>query len=141
MKLKSIVKNYYYLVVGILCVLFAYTHASNGETTVLPFFEMVGENGNTKTIFYYVWHIITTENLVFGIVLLTMAFYRNLSKVRFTALTIAIIMIVRWAVIFFFTIQSDSDSVSQIIPDTIAIFIIVILLLLGTRVKNKVERV
>ena len=141
MNLKQIIKNYYYLVVGLLCILFAYTHASNGETSVLPFFENAGADGNIKTTFHYVWHIITAENLVFGIVLLFMAFYRNLSKVKVTALTIAFIMIARWVVIFFFTMRYNSDSITQILPDTIAILVIVVLLLLGTRVKNKAEKV
>jgi hypothetical protein len=33
------VKNYYYLVVGILATLFAFIHSWNGQTTVLPMLQ------------------------------------------------------------------------------------------------------
>ncbi|MEN6361044.1 MAG: hypothetical protein ABFC90_00195 [Bacteroidales bacterium] len=129
--------NYYYFIVGILCILFAFTHALNGSTSVLKVFETNPTDVNTKTIFHYVWHIITVENLIFGITLLIMAFYKDLTKVRFVAYVIAIILIARWAVILFFTMQYNKGSVSQIIPDTIAIIVVFGLLLLGIRVKSK----
>jgi len=131
------IKNYYYFIVGILCVLFAFTHALNGHTAVLKVFETNPIDVNTKTVFHYVWHIITVENLIFGIILLFMAFYKDLTKVRFVAYLIAIILVARWVVILFFTMQYNKGSVSQIIPDTIAILIVVGLLFLGMRVKSK----
>ncbi len=75
------VKNYYYFIVGLLCLLFAFTHALNGYIAVLKVFETAPIDINTKTIFHYVWHIITVENLIFGIILLFMAFYNDLTKV------------------------------------------------------------
>ena len=66
-----------------------------------------------------------------------MAFYKDLTKVRFVAYLIAIILIARWAVILFFTMQYNESSLSQIIPDTIAIIVVVALLFLGIRVKSK----
>ncbi|MDD2611634.1 MAG: hypothetical protein PHR38_02470 [Bacteroidales bacterium] len=129
--------NYYYFTVGVLCILFAFTHALNGFTSVLKVFETNPTDVSTKTIFHYVWHIITVENLIFGITLLIMAFYKDLTKVRFVAYVIAIILIARWAVILFFTMQYNKGSVSQITPDTIAIIVVVGLLLLGIRVKSK----
>ena len=33
---KPLIKNYYYLVAGILSILFSFTHAWNGQTSVLP---------------------------------------------------------------------------------------------------------
>jgi bacteriorhodopsin len=109
----------------------------NGFTSVLKVFETDITDVNTKTIFHYVWHIITVENLIFGITLLFMAFYKDLTKVRFVAYLIVIILIARWAVILFFTMQYNKGSVSQIIPDTIAIIVVFGLLLLGIRVKSK----
>jgi hypothetical protein len=35
-KNKSAIKNYYYLAAGILSILFSFTHAWNGQATVLP---------------------------------------------------------------------------------------------------------
>jgi len=131
------IKNYYYLIVGILCVLFAFTHAWNGQITILPIFDTVPIDLNTKTVFHYVWHIITAENLIFGIALLFMAFYKDLTKVRFVAWLIAIILVARWIAILFYTMLHNKNSISQIITDTIAILILVGLLFLGTRVKNK----
>lgn len=135
--INEMIKNYYYLIVGILCVLFAFTHAINGHTSVLKVFETNPVDINTKTVFYYVWDIITIENLIFGIILLFMAFYKDLIKVQFVAYLIAIILVARWFVILFYTIQNNKASVSQMIPDTIAIIVVVVLLLLGTRVKSK----
>ena len=134
-------KNYYYFIVGILCVLFAFTHSWNGHTAVLKVFETHPIDINTKTVFHYVWDIITIENLIFGIALLVMAFCKDLSKVRFIAYLIAIILIARWVVILFYTLQYNRGSVTQLIPDTIAIFILAGLLFLGTRVKGKDTKV
>ena len=131
------IKNYYYFIVGILCILFAFTHAFNGHTSVLKVFETNPIDVNTKTVFHYVWHIITAENLIFGIILLFMAFYKDLTKVQFAAFLIAIILVARWVVILFFTILYNKSSLSQIITDTIAIIVVVGLLFLGTRVKSK----
>ncbi|MFT3739239.1 MAG: hypothetical protein QM786_10815 [Breznakibacter sp.] len=131
------IKNYYYFIVGILCVLFAFTHALNGHMAVLKVFETNPIDVNTKTVFHYVWHIITVENLIFGIILLFMAFYKDLTKVQFVAYLIAMILVARWGVILFFTMKYNKDSISQIIPDTIAILIIIGLLFLGTRVKSR----
>lgn len=132
------IKNYYYLIVGILCVLFAFTHALNGHTSVLKVFETNPIDINTKTIFFYVWDIITVENLIFGIMLIVIAFYKDLTKVQFVAYLISIILIIRWIVILIYTMLYNNDSVSQIIPDTIAIIVVVGLLILGTRVKSKI---
>jgi tryptophan-rich sensory protein len=131
------IKNYYYFVVGILCVLFAFTHAWNGHTAVLKIFETNSIDINTKTVFHYVWDIITVENLIFGIILLFMSFYKDLTKVRFVAYLIAIILVARWAVILFYTMYYNQGAILQIIPDTIAILFVVILLFLGSRLKSK----
>ncbi len=131
------IKNYYYFVVGILCVLFAFTHWWNGHAVVLKVFETNPIDINTKTVFHYVWDIITAENLIFGTILLFMSFYKDLIKVRFVAYLIAIILVARWIVILFYTMYYNQGSVSQIIPDTIAILIVVGLLFLGSRLKSK----
>jgi len=83
------VKNYYYLIVGVLFVLFSFSHAWNGQTNFLPAIDSSSLPLATRTTIFYVWHIITAENLIFGIAFLVMSFYEDSSKVRFTALTVA----------------------------------------------------
>ncbi|MGE5347942.1 MAG: hypothetical protein ACM3NP_01565 [Actinomycetota bacterium] len=132
------VKNYFYLVVGVLCMLFAVTHTVNGVTTTLEALENSVLDDSAKTAFTYVWHIIGIENLVFGIALIIMAFQKSLSKVRFAAWIIIIILALRWIVISTFTMMNSSAGLMQILPDTVAIFVVIILLVLGTRVRDKV---
>lgn len=135
---SDMVKNYFYLVVGVLCMLFAVTHTVNGVTTTLEALENSGLDDSVKTAFTYVWHIIGIENLVFGIALIIMAFQKSLSKVRFAAWIIIIILALRWIVISTFTMMNSSAGLMQILPDTVAIFVVIILLVLGTRVRDKV---
>ena len=134
---SDMVKNYFYLIVGVLCILFAVTHTINGVTTSLEALDNSVMMGNVKTTFTYVWHIIGIENLVFGIALIIMAFQKSLSKVRFAAWLIITILTLRWIVISTFTMMNTSAGITQILPDTVAIFVVIILLVLGTRVKDK----
>ena len=131
------VKNYIYLVVGLLSVLSAVTHTLNGLGTALPVLDSVIDD-STKTVFTYVWHVIGIENLVFGIALIIMAFQKNLEKVKFTAWLIIVILILRWIIIVFFTVLNDISNVNNLLIDTVAILICVVLLVLGTRVKTKI---
>jgi len=132
------VKNYFYLIVGVLCLLFAVTHELNGVSTSLQVLNNSVIENNTKVAFTYVWHIIGIENLVFGIALLIMAFQKKMSKVKFAAWLIIMILAMRWIVITLFTLLGNSGNVMPLIPDTAAIFIVIVLLLLGTKVKDKI---
>lgn len=134
------IKNYFYLIVGLLCILFAVNHTLNGVATSLQILNNSVIEENTKVAFTYVWHIIGIENLVIGIALLIMAFRENLSKVRFAGWLIIMILAMRWIVITVFTIFNNSGNVKQLIPDTLAIFVVIILLLFGTKEKDKCER-
>jgi hypothetical protein len=67
-----------------------------------------------------------------------MAFYKDLSKVRFAAWMICIIMVARWLVVFLSTLIKNKIVLTDILTDTIAILIVVGLIILGTRVKNKI---
>ncbi|MDD4529661.1 MAG: hypothetical protein PHX48_07260 [Bacteroidales bacterium] len=133
------VRNYYYLIVGLLCIIFAITHTLNGITTTLPILENSEIDNNTKVVFTYVWHIIGIENFVLGIFLLIMAFMKNASKVKFTSWLIIAILSMRWIVITYFTLLNSLSSIKQLIPDTVAIFVIIILLFLGTKVKDRIS--
>lgn len=131
------IKNYFYFIVGILCVIFAVTHTMNGFATSLQILENSLIENNTKVAFTYVWHIIGIENLIFGIALCIMAFQKNLSKVKFATWLIILILAMRWIVIAFFTLMNNSGNIIQLIPDTVAIFVVILLLFLGTKVKDK----
>jgi hypothetical protein len=98
--------------------------------------DSVIEN-NTKVAFTYVWHIIGIENLAFGIVLFIMAFQKNLSKVKFAAWLIIVILASRWIVMTVVTLINNSSNLMQLIPDTVAIIVVISLLLFGTKVKDK----
>ena len=133
-KKVEMVKNYFYLFAGLLSVLFAITHTLYGLGTALPILETAMIDSSTKTIFLYEWHIIGVENLVFGIALIVMAFQKSLEKLKFTAWVIIVILILRWIIIAFFTVSSDNDNIMNMLSDTLAIFMIIVLLLLGVRV-------
>lgn len=133
------IRNYFYLIVGLLCILFAVTHTLNGVETSLSILDNAQIENDTKVAFTYVWHIIGIENLVFGIALLIMAFRKNLLKVKFTAWLIIVVLAMRWVVITCFTVLNNEGDFKQLIPDTIAISVVIILLLLGTNVKERIS--
>jgi hypothetical protein len=130
------VKNIYYLIAGILAIIFSITHAWNGQTVVLPSLNDA-VSVETKSIFFYVWHIITAENFLFGIAFLIMSFHNDLSQVKFAARIIAVLMIIRWTVIFGGTLLHDPSGIKNTLIDSIAIVIYVALIMLGTRVEDK----
>ncbi|WP_198957395.1 hypothetical protein [Paenibacillus selenitireducens] len=131
------VRNYYYLIAGVLAVLFAFTHAWNGQSAVLPTLDISLISMDTQTVFTYVWHIITAENLVFGIAFIFMSFQSERSKIRFAAWMIAAILIVRLMVILGVTAVVDVSGLMNTFIDSIAIVIYVAIIILGTRMKEK----
>ena len=131
------IKNYYYLILGILTILFSVTHAMNGQATVLPVIDSSSVDLATKTTVFYVWHIITVENLVFGIAFILMSLVRDYSKVRFTAWLLAVIMVARWGVIFGSVVYKNPASLTDNLVDLIVIILYVILIVLGTRKKER----
>ena len=134
------IKNYYYLIAGILAILFSISHAWNGQSVVLPTLNVEKITIDTRTIFFYVWHIITAENMVFGIAFIVMAFHKDLSKVRFTAWMIALLMMVRFVVIVGGTLLYDASGLKNVLVDSIAIVVYVSIIILGIKVnKSKNE--
>lgn len=130
--------NVYFLIVGILSILFCFTHAWNGYATVLPLTDAANFSIATKTAIFYVWHIISVENLIFGISFLVMAFYKDSTKVKLAAWIIAIIILARWGIIFGSTLLKDISGIKNTLIDSIAIVIFVGLILLGLRKKDKI---
>ena len=134
------IKNHYYLIAGILAILFSISHAWNGQSVVLPTLNVEKITIDTRTIFFYVWHIITAENMVFGIAFIVMAFHKDLSKVRFTAWMIALLMMVRFVVIVGGTLLYDASGLKNVLVDSIAIVVYVSIIILGIKVnKSKNE--
>ncbi|MFS1515432.1 hypothetical protein V1503_02780 [Bacillus sp. SCS-151] len=131
------VRNFYYLIAGVLAILFAVTHAWNGHSTVLPMLDIRAMSMDSRVVFTYVWHIITAENLVFGIAFIYMSFQSERSKIRFAAWMISAILIVRLMVILGVTALLDVLALTDTIIDSIAIVIYVALVILGTTMKKK----
>lgn len=131
------VSNFYYLIAGIFAVLFAATHAWNGQSAVLPELQVGAITTGTRTVFMYVWHIITAENLVFGVMFIWMSFQSDRSKVRFAAWMIVSLLSVRLIVILGVTAFQDASSLTDTLIDSIAIVIYVVFIVLGIRMKPK----
>jgi len=131
------IKNYYFLIVGILTILFSITHAINGQSTILPVIDTSSVDLATKTTVFYVWHIISVENMVFGIAFILMACIRDFSKVRFTAWLLAVVMVARWAVIFGSVAYKNPTGFMDNLIDLIVIILYVTLIILGTKKKEK----
>jgi hypothetical protein len=127
------IRNPYYCIAGILAILFAVTHAWNGQSVELPKLDMDAVSLQTRIVFTYVWHIITAENLIFGIAFLMMSMVREPSKVRFAAWVIASILLVRLLVILGVTIILDASALGGTLLDSMAIIIYMILLLMGIK--------
>ena len=135
--MTSKVRNVYYLIAGILAMLFAVTHAWNGESLVLSTLDITEISLDTRTVFTYVWHIITLENMVFGIAFIFMSLQSEPSKVRYTAWMIVSILIVRLMVILGVTAVYDISALTNTLIDSIAIVIYVALIIMGTRMKKQ----
>ena len=133
------IKNYYYLIVGILSILFSFSHAWNGQSSFLPITNASDINLVSKTTIFYIWHIITAENLIFGVAFLVMSVYKDLSKVKFTAWMIALMIIARWVVIFGSTLFKNKNGVTDTLTESIVILIFVGLIILGIRKKGKIS--
>ncbi|MDF2938871.1 MAG: hypothetical protein K0Q90_4244 [Paenibacillaceae bacterium] len=130
------IRNPYYFIAGILAILFAVTHAGNGQSVVLPKLDIEAVSVDTQIAFTYVWHIITAENLIFGFAFLIMSIVREPSKVSFTAWIILSILIVRLLVILGVTIILDASALGGTLIDSIAIIIYIGLLILGIKLRN-----
>lgn len=130
------IKNYYYLSAGILAIIFAVAHLWNGQNGVLQTLHVTPSPTDTKTMFLYVWHIISAENLVFGITFFFMSFSKDLSKVRFSAWTIVFLMIARWVVIIGSTLIYNAKGFESTWTESLAFAIFISIIILGIRVKD-----
>ena len=124
--------NYYYLIAGIICILSAFTHVLNGQKTALLTINNSNIDLTTKTTIFYVWHVITAENMIFGLALAIMSISSDLSKAKFAAFLIAVILIARLVVIVSSTLLKNKKGLAEILVDSIAIIVLVGLIIVGT---------
>ncbi len=132
-------KNIYYFILGLLSILFAFTHYQSGQNSTLQQLDTSTISNATRTTLITVWHIITAENLIFGLTFLAMAFSDNMSKVRSTAQLIGTLLMARLTVIIIGVINHNSSDFNSVIYDVIAIIVFVVLVVLGTQVKDEDE--
>lgn len=136
MTLKMEKVNYYYIAAGLLAILFSVTHELNGEHNTIPALFSGTLDINTTTTFKYIWHIITAENLIFGIAFIIMAFYKDKKNVRFAAWLICVILVTRLLVIVGTTLKMTGGQINDLMIDIIAIVIYTAIILVGTRIKK-----
>lgn len=127
----------YYLIVGVLGILFAFTHAWNGLSIVLPILEVTTIPLGMQMEFKYVWHIITAENLIFGMAFLFMSFQKEQSKFRFAAWLMITILFVRLIVILGITAMLNVSSMKDTLLDSIAIILYIALMIRGATLQKK----
>lgn len=131
------IRNYFYLVVGVFCLLSAVTHEINGFATVFPALSNTNIDAESRVTFNYLWHIIATENVVMGIALVLMALRKNDNAGKFIALFVMALLVVRWASIAFSTLTADWANFTKILPESIIMWVLILLLWLGTRKKEQ----
>ena len=134
------IRNYYFLIVGILSVLFSVSHGWFGETSVLPLIETSNLDISSRTAVFYTWHMSTAENLIFGIAFFIMAFYKDATKLRFTVWMIVSIVVIRYAVFFVSTWIKNRSGINDAIPELVILIIYVVLMILGIS-KRKLKTV
>ena len=134
------IRNYFYLVVGVLCLLSAVTHEINGFATLFPALSNTNIDTESRVTFNYLWHIIATENVVMGIALVLMALRKNDNAGKFIALFVMALLVVRWASIAFSTLTANWANFTKILPESAIMWALILLLWLGTRRKKKEEK-
>ena len=134
------IRNYYFLIVGILSVLFSVSHGWFGETTLLPLIESSNLDLSTRTAVFYTWHMSTAENFIFGIVFFIMAFYKDVTKLKFTVWLIVSIVVIRYAVFFVSTWIKNKSGINEAIPELVILIIYVVLILMGIS-RRKLKKV
>ena len=131
------IRNYFYLVVGVLCLLSAVTHEMNGFTTLFPALSNTNIDAESKVTFNYLWHIIATENVVMGIALVLIALRKNDNAAKYIAQFVMALLVVRWASITFSTLTADWANFTKILPESIIMWVLILVLWLGTRKKEE----
>jgi len=130
-------KNVFYFIAGALFILLAATHTWFGLETALPVLYDSGIENSLITIFTFQLHMIGIQDFIYGIAAIIMAFQKDMSKVKFAAWLLIAILLARWAIMTLITFMYDLNNVIDLLTSSIAFFILIALLLLGARVKDK----
>lgn len=129
------IENIYYFIVGCLCILSAISHSLNGIHSSLPVINNANISTGIMVEFNYLWHIIGAENLIFGIILVIMAFYKKEKQSKIAIWLIISILSIRSIIIIICTNFIGDLNLSSIIIDSVVILLIICLLIIGLRKK------
>lgn len=132
------VKNVFYLIAGLLLVVLAVTHTLFGLETALPILHGSDIDIGTITVFTFQLHMIGAQDLLYGIAALIMAFQKDMTKVKFVALLLTTILIARWGIMALVTVVYGNIG-TDLLTSSIAFLVVIMLLLLGVRKKDKGE--
>lgn len=136
---KGVIKmrNIYYFIAGLFAFLFAITHIWNGHTTMLSSSEFLNLSLDTRTVFTYIWHMITAENIIFGMAFIFMSFQVHKPVYTVISNSIVLILIVRLTIILSVTLLYDSTAFMDTLIDSVAIVFYVALIIVGTLKAKK----
>jgi len=109
----------------------------NGFTTLFPALSNTNIDAESKVTFNYLWHIISTENVVMGIALVLIALRKNDNAGKYIAQFVMALLAVRWASIAFSTLTADWANFTKILPESIIMWVLILVLWLGTRKKEE----
>lgn len=128
-------KNVFYLIAGLLLVVFAVTHTLFGLETALPILHDSDIDIGIISIFTFQLHMIGAQDLLYGIAAIIMAFQKDMSRVKFVACLLVAVLSVRWAIMALVTVAYG--NIADILTSSIAFLILITLLFLGIKAKNK----
>ena len=83
------IKNYYYLIAGILFILSAFSLVWRGQSSFLLLTNASNIDIASKTTIAHIWQIITAENLIFGVALIVMSVCKDVKEIKYQFLLIS----------------------------------------------------
>jgi len=129
------IKNYFYLIAGVLFIILAVTHTIFGLQTALPDLHVSGISADIVTVFTFQLHMIGVQDLIYGLAAIFMAFQKSATQTRLTAWVIMLIMMARWIIMAVVTFMYNSDNLGDLLTSSIAFLVLLVLLFLGQRRK------
>jgi len=129
------VKNIFYFIAGLLSVILAATHTWYGLDTALPILHHSPIESSLRTVFTFQLHMIGAQDFIYGIAAICMAFRKDMTKVKFTAWVLIAILLARWVIMTLVTVMYG--NVADLLTSSIAFFVLIVLLSLGIRAKDK----
>lgn len=134
------IKNYFYLIAGVLFIILAVTHTIFGLGTALPALHDSGISADIATVFTFQLHMIGVQDLIYGLAAVFMAFQKSAERTRLAAWIIMLIMAARWIVMAIVTFMYNAGELADLLTSSIAFLVLLVLLFLGQRVNVKSGR-